>query len=164
MIKEQLSRVHSARNPGAKMERVSAHHAIRSDTTSDPDLREQNLKIKIERNCKQAFIKACRQGREPPPRADHYRAYGYTLHIPTRMPYELDPCHLGSGGLYSSNPFCATFIDGASGHCAAGSCGGSVAARTCGGDGNCTSANAEGCDGRDGIDGGSRCVGHGGCG
>lgn len=166
VIAEQLNQVHSTSDPKAEMNHISAHNAIKPETTTVRSVREQNMRIKLERNYQKAVTKAQKQGREPPPRDDYYYAYGYPMYMPLYMPYEPDPCVSGSGGLYSANPACASFVEGANGNCVAGSCGGGAASGACGGGGSCTSPDAGGCDGGGGGDGGGGDGGGcgGGCG
>ena len=153
VIEKQLNQVHSARDENPEMNHISAHNSVRPDPSSaDRAIRERNMRIKLECNYKKAVVKAHKQGREPPARDEYYYAYGYPLYMPVYVPYQGDPCV--SEGMYPANPSCATYVPGASGNCAAATCGGGVAAGACGGGGSCTSAGA--CSGYGGGCGGYR--------
>ena len=145
VIEQQLNQVHSARDPSAEMNHISAHSSIKPTTTDDRAIRERNMKIKLECDYQKAVVKARKQGRDLPARDEYYYAYGYPLYMPVYVPYEGDPCV--SEGMYTSNPSCASFVPGASGNCAAGSCGGGVAAGACGGGGSCSGGDGSGGDG-----------------
>ncbi|KAM0796411.1 hypothetical protein BDR22DRAFT_893265 [Usnea florida] len=142
---EQLNQVHSARDPSAEMNHISAHSSIKPTSTDNRYIRERYLKIKLERDYQKAVVKARKQGRDLPARDEYYYAYGYPLYMPVYVPYEGDPCV--SEGMYTANPSCASFVPGASGNCAAGSCGGGVAVGACGGGGSCSGGDSGGCGG-----------------
>ncbi|KAL2814542.1 hypothetical protein BDW59DRAFT_21011 [Aspergillus cavernicola] len=77
--------------------------------------------------------------------------WGYPLYVPYYGPYTSDPSV--HSDVYAANPGCMSLQDGDPGNCAAGTCGGGVAAGACGGmGGGCTSKS--GCAG-----GGSSCAG-----
>ena len=171
-IDSQLDRLHSGPQPvaGSPGPHVSAHNAIKSDALGQ-DIRKATYRAKQEKDYQKAVQHAIKKGRRPPTRDDHnhaYMAYGYPMYVPYYAPYMGDPCV--SGGMYPSNPSCATFVVGAAGNCCQGACGGGVAAGSCGSGaagcagGACGSAGGAGAYVGGGGFGGGGCAAGGGCG
>ncbi len=97
--------------------------------------------------------------------ANAYAAYplvwGVPVYVPFYAPYSGDPgVHSDA---YAADPSCMNLHQGHSGNCAAGTCGGAVAAGSCGGmGGGCTGGCAGGCGSAGGSTGGGG--GGGNCG
>lgn len=167
-IESSLDRLHAG-NPDPKTSpHISAHNAIKAEKDVKGDIREANIKAKLERDYQKACHQAQKKGRSPPTR-DEYNgsayamAYGYPVYLPYYAPYMGDPCV--NSGFYASNPGCANFTPGAVGNCCAGACGGGVAAGACGGGGagGCAGGAAGGgCGGGGGGGVGGGCGGGGG--
>ena len=169
VLEEQLNQLHSSADPSAESAHISAHNAIKPNTTRSRLLRERNIKTKLERDYQKAIARAKKRGYEPPRRDEYLYAYAYPIWMPAYVPFEGDPCV--SNGMYAANPSCASFVPGDAGNCAAGSCGGAIAAGgSCGGLGACSAGGSlggcttEGGDGSAGDGGCSGCGGCGGCG
>lgn len=168
-IESQLDRLHAGNKDPNTSPHISAHNAIKADQDASRDIRDANMKAKLERDYQKACNHARKKGRTPPSR-DQYNgsasamAYGYPMYMPYFAPYMGDPCV--NSGLYAANPGCANFAAGAAGNCCAGACGGGVAAGSCGGGGSggCAGGAAGGggggCGGSSG--GGGGCGGGGG--
>ena len=163
-IESQLDKLHSVPQPqaGRTGPHISAHNAIKPDVEASRNPREAAYRAKLERDYQRAVQQARKRGRKLPTRDDHrdsYMAYGCPMYLPYYAPYMGDPCV--DGGMYPSNPSCATFVPGAAGNCCQGACGGGVAAGSCGGNGGgggCAGGSAGGCGGG----GGGGCGGGGG--
>jgi hypothetical protein len=146
---------------------ISAHNAVRVQnapssyqrTSALKEMRLRNLRAKMERR-EQARRKRSNSNNKNNNSADVYpMVWGYPYIMPFYAPYMCDPGI--SAGAYPCNPACMSVGAGTYGSCAAGSCGGGVAAGACGGGGGC----AGGCGGGGGGGGcGGGGGGGGGCG
>ena len=168
-IDTQLDQLHSTPQAAAGLDgpHISAHNAIKPEplSPSAQAARESTYRRKLEKHYLKTAEQARKRGRAPPSRDAHanaYMAYGYPMYVPYYAPYMGDPCI--AGGMYASNPSCASFVPGAAGNCCQGSCGGGVAAGACGGSGaggGCAAGSSGGgCGGGGGVAGG--CGGGGG--
>ncbi|KAL4911811.1 hypothetical protein BDW62DRAFT_42329 [Aspergillus aurantiobrunneus] len=156
---------------------ISAHSAVKlkSDLTAvtgvDPnEVKFLKLRSEYERSCRRADKRSSRDGtksldfkekRHSKDNADAYAAYplmwGVPVYVPYYAPYSGDPgVHCDA---YAADPSCMNLQPGHPGNCAAGTCGGAVAAGACGGKGAGCSG---GCAGGYGGDGGGGSSGGGG--
>ncbi|KAI9872060.1 MAG: hypothetical protein M1830_002108, partial [Pleopsidium flavum] len=142
-----------------KTPHISAHNAVKAQSLATDKIaavKSAQLESSYQRACRRARKK----GRNPPARDEYMYAYawGYPMYMPYYAPYMVDPCV--TGGMYAANPACMNVSVGAIGNCAAGTCGGGVAAGGCAGaSGGCAGGAAGGCGGGAGGGGGG-----GGCG
>lgn len=160
-----LARLHASADEcdPNKTPHISAHNAVKAKSlTADKvaAIKAGQLEASYQKACRRARKK----GRKPPARDDYTYAYawGYPLYMPYYAPYMGDPCV--TTGMYAGNPACMNLSDGAPGNCAAGTCGGAVAAGGCAGAaGGCAGGTAGGCgSGGGGGGGGGGCGGGGG--
>lgn len=169
-VDRNLERLHAPSDP-RKGAHISAHNAIRAETPTSRFVRESNLKAKLERDYQRSVLRAKTNGKTPPPRdqfANTYLVWGYPMYFPYYTSYSCDPGT--TGGMYVSNPACATFVPGGAGNRVSGACGGGFAAGACAGNGagGCIGSNdggssAGGCGGGGGgYGGGGGCGGGGG--
>ncbi|KAB8259013.1 hypothetical protein BDV32DRAFT_159732 [Aspergillus pseudonomiae] len=137
---------------------ISAHSAVPAETKKTRSgLNPRHVKyLKLQSNYEKARRRAekrdRKQGNKEQDRASDASlyalpmAYGYPIYVPYYAPYVADPCVHSNA--YASNPGCMSFVSGAHGNCAAGTCGGSVAAGGCGGmGGGCAGGCAGGAGG-----------------
>ncbi|PWY73756.1 hypothetical protein BO94DRAFT_578164 [Aspergillus sclerotioniger CBS 115572] len=125
---------------------ISAHNAVRPDLSptesgqhEGPDPRVvkfMKLRHRYERMQRRARKKH-RSGANRTNRKDATTwdppvcpmVWGYPVEVPYQAPYTCDPgVHADA---YAGNPLCMSFVDGAHGNCAVGTCGGGVAAGGC---------------------------------
>lgn len=88
--------------------------------------------------------------------------WGVPVYMPYYAPYMCDPGV--NSDAYVGNPACMNLAPGGYGNCAAGTCGGGVAAGSCGGSGGCAGGDVGGSCGGGGGCGGGCGSGGGGCG
>ncbi|KAE8351441.1 hypothetical protein BDV28DRAFT_137040 [Aspergillus coremiiformis] len=165
---------------------ISAHSAVRAETKkSSSALDPRYVKyLKLHSNYQKSRRRAEKRDRKKGDKEQDRSsdasihalpmAYGYPMYVPYYAPYMGDPCVHANA--YASNPSCMSFVSGAHGNCAAGTCGGAVAAGSCGGmgggcaggcaggggSGGCGSGAGGGCGGGGGGGGGGGCGGGGG--
>ncbi|TAQ86885.1 hypothetical protein B7494_g4772, partial [Chlorociboria aeruginascens] len=140
---------------------VSSHPSVR---TIQSDIRERvfaaktlQRKRELDNAYKRAVQRAKAKGRRVPDRGDYYGSawgYPYMMYGPYMAPI------YGYGGVYyAGDPCTMAQGTGVVGSCAAGTCGGGVAAGACGGAGGCGGAGASGVGGCGGGGGGGGCGG-----
>ncbi|PYH49122.1 uncharacterized protein BP01DRAFT_379505, partial [Aspergillus saccharolyticus JOP 1030-1] len=127
---------HPDRNP-----HISAHNAVRpATTTANPDAHQMKL-LKLRTDYAKARRRAEKRqknkdsntGRTSPvdPIYGYYPLmWGYPVYVPFYAPYACDPAVHADA--YAANPSCMSLVAGGYGNCAAGTCGGGVAAGSCG--------------------------------
>ncbi|EIT78554.1 hypothetical protein AO1008_09664 [Aspergillus oryzae 100-8] len=163
---------------------ISAHSAVPAETKKtragfDPRyVKHLKLQSNYQKARRRAEKRDRKQGNKEQDRSSdatlYAMAYGYPVYVPYYAPYVADPCVHSNA--YPSNPGCMSFVSGAHGNCAAGTCGGAVAAGGCGGmgggcAGGCAGGGGGGAAGGCGSGGGAGCGGSssgggggGGCG
>lgn len=143
-----------------KTPHISAHNAVKAKSLATDNIAAIKA-AQLETSYQKARRRAAKKGRTPPARDAYMFAYtwGYPLEMVDYAPYMADPCV--TDGMYAGNPACMNLSVGAPGNCAAGTCGGGVAAGACAGAaGGCAGGTAGGCGGGGG--GGGGCGGGGG--
>ncbi|RAL11268.1 uncharacterized protein BO97DRAFT_425587 [Aspergillus homomorphus CBS 101889] len=167
----------------SKNPHVSAHSAVRpqtADNTKTNDSKTRGLDsrevkfLKLRQDYEKARRRAekrgskSKDGKKDPdnktavdPVYGYYPLlWGYPVYVPFYAPYSCDPgVHADA---YVANPSCMSFVEGVHGNCAAGTCGGGVAAGSCGGMGGTGGGGGGGCGGGGGGGGGGGCGGGGG--
>ena len=139
---------------------ISVHNAVTPQRTMVPGPTPRQVKSMLLRNNYEKALRRLqkrnkKQGKQPETNkkaetADDPQAlrtaWGYPVFVPFYSPYVVDPSI--HQGIYPGNPTCMSFVPGAHGNCAAGTCGGGVAAGSCRGFGvgRCTG----GCSGGNG--------------
>jgi hypothetical protein len=144
-----------------KAPHISAHNAVRLEQFA---AQRGAYDARLNRAYEQACKKATKAGKPVPTRdAFMYSAFGTALAVTVfgaalYAPYMADA--FISPGYYVCNPGCMALGAGDWGNCAAGTCGGTVAAGGCGAGGNCGAGGEGGCGSAGGDSGGCG----GGCG
>lgn len=156
---------------------ISAHSAVKtkSDTPAAKlagvdanEVKFLKLRSDYERTRRRADTRSSRDGKRRSDDGSDANAYatyplvwGVPVYVPFYAPYSGDPgVHSDA---YAADPSCMNLHHGHSGNCASGTCGGAVAAGSCGGmRGGCTGGCAGGCGGSGGSSGGGGCGGGGG--
>ncbi|KAK0336597.1 hypothetical protein LTR94_008207 [Friedmanniomyces endolithicus] len=156
--------VHKVEQDPSKSVHISAHNAVRPSDDHKYTERANKQAGELEKAYGKACARARKSGRREPKREDYYYsdAWGYPVYIPAYSPYggymPYSPMY------YPVTPGCMAVGAGAVGNCCSGTCGGGVAAGSCGGGGagGCAGGAAGGCGGGGG--GGGCGGGGGGCG
>ncbi|KAK1820449.1 hypothetical protein LTR12_005175 [Friedmanniomyces endolithicus] len=154
--------VHKVEQDPSKSVHISAHNAVRPSDDHKYTERANKQAGELEKAYGKACARARKSGRREPKREDYYYsdAWGYPVYIPAYSPYggymPYSPMY------YPVTPGCMAVGAGAVGNCCSGTCGGGVAAGSCGGGGagGCAGGAAGGCGGGGG--GGGGCGGGGG--
>ncbi|KAK1075341.1 hypothetical protein LTR74_000303 [Friedmanniomyces endolithicus] len=154
--------VHKVEQGPSKSVHISAHNAVRPSDDHKYTERANKQAGELEKAYGKACARARKSGRREPKREDYYYsdAWGYPVYIPAYSPYggymPYSPMY------YPVTPGCMAVGAGAVGNCCSGTCGGGVAAGSCGGGGagGCAGGAAGGCGGGGG--GGGGCGGGGG--
>jgi hypothetical protein len=138
---------------------ISAHNAVRVQGVAQAGNLARFKEMRLRNNYQKAYRRAQKRREKESARNgasrntaamapyDSYYYYpmvwGYPYYVPFYAPYMCDPCI--NPDVYTSNPACMNVGPAAYGNCAAGTCGGGVAAGACGGMGG---ACAGGCSGK----------------
>ncbi|KAH7010993.1 hypothetical protein EDB80DRAFT_383537 [Ilyonectria destructans] len=138
---------------------ISSHNAVKlaSGYESPQQVVRRHFQAVQQRRLEENYEKACKRaekkGRKLPPREQYYEHWGYTYYMYGPWMY---PLYLTPGMYYAWDP---GYAASGGGSCAAGTCGGGVAAGACGSPGGCAGG---GCGGGSGGGSGGGCGGGGG--
>lgn len=149
--------------PPDKSAHISAHNAVRQQTSSDRDTVLGHQRDRRHRQLELNYIKARKRaekkGRTLPPRDEYYNHWGYQYYMYSPFIY---PMYFTPGLYYGWDPGFVNAGAGTWANCAAGSCGNGISAGACGGAGGCGGADAGGVGGCAGAGGLGGCGGGGG--
>ncbi|OJJ35484.1 hypothetical protein ASPWEDRAFT_511187 [Aspergillus wentii DTO 134E9] len=166
---ELHSRPDISPNPD-KNAHISAHSAVRAQLPYHPaDIRRMKalyLKCNYEKACRRAQKRGSLSGKTPDPPTDKGRSESNGNNDPTSATgsRRFEPA-FGPQicvGAYAANPTCMSLAPGSYGNCAAGTCGGKVAAGSCGAMGSYSGSAACGGGGIGSCGASGSCGGGGG--